>query len=323
LKKVILIISALFFLSCKKGKTQLEKLELKHDKKVSYNLSEIPKDWTLLSIKKNKTVVFNPCDAENYHFEFKNKGPHWELIESAGHETMFYKIISAELIDKNLVLTTIIEDPNFYYIFTLKNYSSSHETINWIWNYEDYSFDYKFTNENGISNYEIINQPCRECWEEEICNEKEQTLIDSTYPKWLTNLYPTISKDSTGYHMDQELVNFRQINDSVTYSVLKKTDGICLSETLSTQLNNVEFNSLEITNDCDHELSMPSHNWKNYKFIDTNIIEVSEFTEAVHDSLINEFGLVKEQYDFLEADTKIDSTLTIYKINSNGEILKY
>ena len=98
--------------------------------------------------------------------------------------------------------------------------------------------------------------------------------------------------------------------------------AFCLIDSLAIFKNEKEVGIQEICGQCDHDLSNPEHEWSEFKFQDPKTIKLTSYREYVHDSLIAENGSIKEQYDFLEAPTKIDTVTTFLEIGDNGTIYK-
>ncbi len=91
---------------------------------------------------------------------------------------------------------------------------------------------------------------------------------------------------------------------------------------MDTFLNEKEVDHIEISIVCDHNLSIPEYEWKEYELITSKTIKLKEYREYVHDSLINSNGYIKDECDFLQVETKIDSIITLFEIQTNGKINK-
>ncbi|NHN27513.1 hypothetical protein FIA58_017675 [Flavobacterium jejuense] len=160
-------------------------------------------------------------------------------------------------------------------------------------------------------------------------NEKnsEKALILSNevqivFPNWIKTIKNTKNKVWSRYGNNHEINSLNQLNDSLSYAIFSITDGVCLMSELETYWNKRKVDSLEIGKSCDHDLSLPTHSWKEYKFITTTKIKISEFTEFVPDSLITEEGHVKEGYDFIKSETKTDTIFKTYRISNEGNIIE-
>jgi len=142
---------------------------------------------------------------------------------------------------------------------------------------------------------------------------------DSKFPKWLIKEYPNEIKIGI-QTIIQKIENFESINDSLKYYTYSQSDGVCVTEYLVTFINRNKKDSLQITEMCDHEQSIPSYSWKESAILNQKTIVTMEYKESVLDSLIDNDGNIKWNLDFSEAETKIDSTFTDYEINELGLI---
>jgi len=145
--------------------------------------------------------------------------------------------------------------------------------------------------------------------------------IDSEKPKWLVELYPKELKMGA-ITINQTIDNFEIINDSLIYITFDKSDGVCSLRYLITFLNKQKIDSLHISDMCDHELSIPTYSWKESAIINQRNIIVKDYQESVIDSMLNANGNIKNNLDFLEVETILDSTLTEFKIDITGQIKK-
>jgi len=136
------------------------------------------------------------------------------------------------------------------------------------------------------------------------------------YPTWLTDIYE-IDDEYSQY----KITNFKTLNDSITYCVYDQFDGVCLVQSLATQLNKEELDIIEIGNECDHEQSIPNYTWMGYQFENDKSLTITEYTQSVHDSVIGPDGHILDKYSLEELKTKVDSSKTIVKINNLGKIL--
>uniref|UniRef100_UPI00261011D4 hypothetical protein n=1 Tax=uncultured Maribacter sp. TaxID=431308 RepID=UPI00261011D4 len=155
----------------------------------------------------------------------------------------------------------------------------------------------------------------------EAVKEVSETFTNSKEPKWLTELYPREFKIGP-MTINQTIDNIETINDSLIYITYGQSDGVCNLGYLVTFLNKQKRDSLLITDICDHELSIPTYSWKESALINRTKVVVMDYKESVIDSMLDLEGKIKNNLDFLEAETKIDSTLTEFKIDEVGRIKK-
>ncbi|WP_053993046.1 hypothetical protein [Mangrovimonas sp. TPBH4] len=138
------------------------------------------------------------------------------------------------------------------------------------------------------------------------------------WPKSLLTIMNEEIKNYGIYNIDKLVT----LNDSLKIILFEFNDGVCAQTNLGTYLNENEIDFMEIGIQCDHDLSIPKYEWKVFEFIAQNKFKIKEFREYVHDSLIDSNGHIKDGYDFIESETKIDSIINHYVINLNGEISK-
>jgi hypothetical protein len=153
----------------------------------------------------------------------------------------------------------------------------------------------------------------------EAISESDLASNKADFPHWLQILYPP---GSTYYDPEQKLTAFKSINDSLAYCTLAQMDGVCTIQLLISFYNKTKIDSLEIGHSCDHDQSYPSYTWKEFSIDQENTIITTEYNESVHDSLVGIDGWIKENYDFSEAATKIDSTRQVFKIDKTGLIFE-
>lgn len=138
------------------------------------------------------------------------------------------------------------------------------------------------------------------------------------WPKSLLSIKNKEVENYGVYNIDKLIT----LNDSLKILLFEFNDGVCTQTNLGTYINENEIASMEIGIQCDHDLSIPEYKWKVFEFIDQNKFKIKEFREYVHDSLIDSNGHMKDEYDFIESETKTDSIINFYVINVNGEISK-
>jgi len=145
--------------------------------------------------------------------------------------------------------------------------------------------------------------------------------IQSGYPNWLNNKNGEINEELSEYG-NSKINKYMKLNDSISFAIFEFNDGVCTKFSLDTFLNEKEIDALEISVSCDHDLSIPEYEWKEYQLIEPKTIKLKEYREYVHDSLIDSNGHMKDEYDFSEAETKIDTVISFFQIQANGEVYK-
>jgi len=143
---------------------------------------------------------------------------------------------------------------------------------------------------------------------------------NSTFPKWVSNLYN--KTEGTEYYKNtHEIIQFNKLNDSLSSSIIISNDGICAKYFLATQLSKKEIDFIEIAEECDHEQSIPEYTWSEYKIINSRKVNTTEYNEFIPDSLLinGEIAIDKSIEDYESIKTR---RCFEYKILKNGEIEK-
>ena len=146
----------------------------------------------------------------------------------------------------------------------------------------------------------------------------ERDKSNKKLPDWLYQKNIEIKKDLRP-NQNSNIEQFEKLNDYLYTCVYSLNDGTCGEYLLVTYINEKEIDNLEVGIACDHEQSLPNYKWKEFKTINSHLIKTIEFTEFVHDSIVNSDGWIKEKY----ADTydrMLDSVVNFYKINVDGRI---
>lgn len=168
----------------------------------------------------------------------------------------------------------------------------------------------------------------------EILPEKEKTEFNKTeipstfskdsnseFPNWIKEINSQIN-DELGQYLNNDIEEFNELNDSLSTCVFVINDGVCSKYSLVTFLNQSEIDNAEIGIECDHDMSIPKYEWQEFEFLSATTFQTIEFSEYVHDSLIDNNGYMKKEYDFMESETKIDSIIKIFEINKIGKIIE-
>ena len=150
--------------------------------------------------------------------------------------------------------------------------------------------------------------------------QPEESLPEqSGFPQWLKVLYPAEVVEEYQL-LRREIVLFENVNDSVTYCVVEQNDGVCQWYFLLTQVNRVETGNAVLGHNCDHDQSRPEYSWKEYSVGSTHSFKTIEYTETVHDSLIDENGHMKEGYEYESAEKLLDTAQKVLQVTQSGKI---
>ena len=164
MKLIFLIITCiLLFTSCKQN----------IENKTEELLANFPKEWKMLTEINGEKVIYQACDAANRNFWIENKQNTWIFNHEEGHETMTDTIISFNRIsDTEFKLILHSEYTDSLIEMIISEYDSG-KTSKWSWSYSNFEMSYYFVSNIGKSDFKYVEQPCRECWDDEICDEKE------------------------------------------------------------------------------------------------------------------------------------------------------
>ncbi|MBL4753379.1 MAG: hypothetical protein JKY52_07285 [Flavobacteriales bacterium] len=141
--------------------------------------------------------------------------------------------------------------------------------------------------------------------------------VDLKYPEWLTSLYPNNLQEEYRT-LAQEITLFERVNDSVTFCIINQKDGVCLRSILAVLINERGVGNMVIGHSCDHDQSRPEYTWKEYSVESAYTLRTTEYKESVHDSLIDENGLMKVEYD--DVNKTVDTSIQVFLVTQIGEI---
>lgn len=133
---------------------------------------EFPSSWIKLTNLENAQVIYKPCDAANSNFWIKMKNANWILAHEEGHETSFDTIVKIEKL--NTTYTLYIHPEYDQPPFTIEVVELNSKGIsNWKWKRYNRDWESLYVVSSSSSEFETIEQPCRECWDDYICDESE------------------------------------------------------------------------------------------------------------------------------------------------------
>jgi hypothetical protein len=130
----------------------------------------IPSTWIKLTEHGGKSVIFYPCDADNIRVELRPD----TLIIGWGQDAEQFFIESIDRVEVNqLSIKARSEYEDEPHEFTVELLDDKNSQARWhIW--DDASSSELFTEEKVAVQYKEVKQPCRECWEDEQCDEMEE-----------------------------------------------------------------------------------------------------------------------------------------------------
>lgn len=151
----------------------------------------------------------------------------------------------------------------------------------------------------------------------EIPNDKETS---EKLPNWLKKLYPDSTTIDFNWVVYQQIILFKQLNDSTSYCIFEKKDGVSSIVSLVSFINENIFQSVEIGINADHDQSIANYSWSEYKILRNDKIKTIEYSEFAPDSLLDENGEIREGEIYDDYELEYDTVITNHTILDNGMI---
>jgi len=203
MKKIILYILLLTILGCTNSNSKKE-CNIKNT--IDYSIKQFPNKWEKLTKIDSEYVIFKPCDEANSNFSLYQENKIWILAHEQGHETYFDTLI--KIVERNNDFTLYLKPEYGKGIKQIFITSYKNNVAHWKCDFETDKFDEYCVSSKGISQYKTIKQPCRECWDEHICNEKEKELDQYFNVK----LYKDIDTIVSINYLETDLIRLSDFN---------------------------------------------------------------------------------------------------------------
>lgn len=143
-----------------------------------------------------------------------------------------------------------------------------------------------------------------------------------TFPDWVKALYLDQNSNSKSIGNNiYKLLNYRVINDSISYGVYTVDNRLCLYSFLQIFNQKKKIRKAQIGVSCDHDHSIDSCSWSSYKIIDDTLIHVSQFKKYIPNKELDSSGMMHEGLLFEDYSHKIDSSTLVFKILQSGKIV--
>ena len=135
-------------------------------KKIDFNIDSLPQEWTKLTEVGDNLVIYNSCEAQNFHLTFSRKNESTELQLQSYHDDFDFLVLKS-IISKDTIYIKVkpkdskeIQDFRFAWTDKQKGIGK------WILKSSNRfgGFEAIFVLEENKSNFKIVDQPCRECW---------------------------------------------------------------------------------------------------------------------------------------------------------------
>ena len=143
-----------------------------------------------------------------------------------------------------------------------------------------------------------------------------------TFPDWVKALYldQNSSSKSIGNAI-YKLLDYRVINDSISYGVYTVDNRLCLYSFLQIFNQKKKIRKEQIGVSCDHDHSIGSYSWSTYKIIDDTLIHLSYFKKYIPNKELDSSGMMHEGLLFENYSHKIDSSTSVFKILQSGKTM--
>lgn len=169
------IILLIFFSNCKNEQSKHNNVTSIHNPN-----DEIEFDnnlYNLLTINRNDTIIFNPCDANNKTIEVIND----TIIVDYGQEIIKYYIVKKNKTSNS----TKYKLRNFSEKIVFEEQIINQNLSYWIFENDKYLFSKK------TNRYKTLNQPCKECWGDE-CDDIDMNNFPTIFNRWHYDYMPEL-----------------------------------------------------------------------------------------------------------------------------------
>ena len=158
----------------------------------------------------------------------------------------------------------------------------------------------------------------------EINEDHSLEKIATEQPDWLKEIIRKKTEeiqeiqDGFGHY---KIRKYSKINNSLSYSITSAfIDGVCNRDTLATYIDGEKIDQISVQFTCDADMTAPEYKWTEYDSVSARSFRIRTYREyAIDASLIGPDGFLKDHI-LDEVDTKIDSTITVVRIEDNGKI---
>jgi hypothetical protein len=132
---------------------------------------DLPSTWTMLSDQNGEMIIFHPCDANNTMVEIRYD----TLYINWGQEEGFYKITSLWRDQDKIFFNAKSDYGEQEDQFSVEFLDAERKKARWfVWLNDSTSA--VFADARTAADYKTVKQPCLECWGEDVCNEKVDSL---------------------------------------------------------------------------------------------------------------------------------------------------
>jgi hypothetical protein len=166
---IVFVLIFLGVLSCQDSNTtDISKLDTSD--KIEISFDKIENSWTEIENRDGKWVVFEPCDDAIFTINFSKKEGKNYLNIGWGQEQEDAFINNIFITSDSTIVINARDTSNSYDINL--TYKVMADKSKWHIIYPDKTIDHEkyLTNSKNLGKFAKVRQPCKECWDDEICD---------------------------------------------------------------------------------------------------------------------------------------------------------
>jgi hypothetical protein len=146
-----------------------------NEQKLNIKLDNLLADWTSLTKRDGKFIIYNSCDGGNSIVSIVKKMDSFFIVIHGGQEDDFLLIKEAYKKESDTIyFRTIYQGSNIENIQKLILFDTTKSLAKWKLNYLDVNYELICVNSKRQNQFDIINQPCRECFDDDVCDDYEK-----------------------------------------------------------------------------------------------------------------------------------------------------
>lgn len=198
-------------------------ISCKQETAIPFDINTFPKAWVRLTVKNDKLIIYNSCDAGNLLLTISKKDEKFKLLLHGQQEDYDYEILESTKLGDTVFIKTKWTDSDtkqdFKFFWTNKGKGLGR----WITAYfGGKTRDYTFVLADRQNDFEKVDQPCRECWGDEcdeIEKEKPILTIKKVFDDYIKNQESTDSQDDEAL-MTKSIESLNNLTDQNELDIL-------------------------------------------------------------------------------------------------------
>ena len=159
------------FVSCNTAKEQKKESALK------IKMPGIPLSWHYLTVTDTGSFIYTPCNAANWEMVLKESNDSIYLTALVGQMTFYYRVLKIDSIAKgkfDFICLTTDSSSGFKDNSPLDTLHFEAKDDKAGWTANSRTEKNMFIQNKDLKNYRLVNQACRECWDDAMCDEMEK-----------------------------------------------------------------------------------------------------------------------------------------------------